>query len=391
VQSQDESTQIFDEALEQLNQIEHGSRKRIPDGAIPRDGFGSILAEAKTRTDERIEGHLARGPFTRAMPRVVFDYIDGTVLDAIAFTPDRGSPIIAFSACGVAAIHQTVLRLMSSPNVLQDIGDVRLERPDLPFIPFSIDFDEMGEYMARSGVTMGDYMPADHTREMVARTMADFAVDFIISHEFRHHQAGHVVYWGDVSASRSMRELQSDLATPELAMISQALEMDADCYAIKSVLHHALWVVENLDRLPRGWRAALPDAEQALFLSIMAPYVVFKLFAMADRSSEAWEVQSHPAPALRGLMIQATAMECLKRWGRDDLTDKLPAVLPKVIDVGERQFASLARLPLSLETLVSAVGPVGQQHVCKILKAWAVIEEPLTKFSYVSLGEGVNP
>jgi hypothetical protein len=387
LQPEDEDYRIFDEALEQLNEQEGVMRRRMPIGMFSREHFGSIFEETKLRTDQRIQGFRSSRGLIRSMPSIVFDYTDGFTLDAVAFRDESGRPVIAWSAWSIVAIYQTMFRLLSNPDVLQDIGDPGLERTDLPFIPLSLDFRDAIEHLTRAGLTMRNYLPVDRTRELVARVLARLAVDFIIAHEFRHHQAGHVAYWGDVSSFTSMRELQGDLGSPDLAMISQALEMDADCYGIKTILQNVLQMIEKPDECSDAWRIAVPDAGRAVFLCVLAPYIVFRLCDMAGQVPDSWESQRHPPPLLRAMMLQATMLECLKRWARADLLGKLPDILPGVIEVGERQLGGLANSPPNKDALLKAVGPVGQRHVVRILETWAAIEAPLNEFSYVSLRE----
>src|ERR1043166_5025109 len=322
------------------NAVSRIGKKRLPDSTFSQERFGSTLSDIRHTVSERIENFRANGKTVRVMPPVLFDYTDDPYLDAFAFQDDsRG--YIALSGCGVAVLHAAMFRLLSRPDVMWDVGDPSMEDGSLPFIPLTLDFRELAMSLADAGLTLSFFIPRNEIRALTARVMAKLAVEFVVAHEFRHIQAGHVEDWRKVTGHPFLCELNHSEPTPSEAMISQAMEMDADCYGIATIVRQVLLINSPSSKFKDGWRAAMPNDESAAFLPLLAAYGGFKLFAHVDKTSQNWLERSHPPPAMRNQMLMATVHECFIRWNRPDLGEWLPIAIPRIIDIGERQIGIL--------------------------------------------------
>jgi hypothetical protein len=368
---------LFEEAAKQYG------LSRLSDNMFSPDRFGSILDQVKSRAVRRIDAFRMGVKLTRDMSKLIFDYTDEPLLNACAFDYND-LHFIALSGYGIASIHHAMFRLLSSPYILEEIGHCDKEDGNIPFVPLSNNFRTIVYHLTNSSITMGNYIPKDSTRELTARAMAQLAADFVIAHEFRHHQAGHVEYWQNICGQPFIRELNTGIDESSLSIISQALEMDADCYAIKTILHWSLEMVAKPADYTEGWSIAFPDAKRAAFLSMLSAYIVFKLFDLVGNPPESWDNLSHPPPALRNSMMIATVLECFKRWNRLDLYDWFPECIPRLIEVGEKQLGLITNSEPKKEALRRIYGSEGQTHVSRILAAWSQVETPLSVYSHVS-------
>lgn|SRR5512133_2918152 len=182
--------------------------KRLSDDTFSPELFGSVLNEIRARTNRRIEAFRTGTFAIREMPQVIFDFTDERTLNACAFVHD-GRPFIALTGFGVAAIYSAMFRLLSSPHALEEIGCCTNESEGVPDVPISADFGLIASRLLSTGVTLESYSPKDRTRDLTARVMAQIATDFVITHEFRHHQAGHVGFWRKVTGKPFVHEFNT--------------------------------------------------------------------------------------------------------------------------------------------------------------------------------------
>jgi hypothetical protein len=357
--------------------------ERLPEGTFSAQRFGSILSEVKQNAGQRIEGFRNSNHPIRPMPRVIFDYVHDPSMNAFAM-PYADRLIIGVNAGVPPLIYLAMFSLLSRPDVLEEIGDPKKEVVTSHPIPFMPDFGVMISRMSPLNVTMSSYMPKDRARELTARALASLMIDFIIAHEFRHLQAGHVGFLAKTTDCNFIQELNSQGESAESAMTSQALEMDADSYGITTILRFAFNVVENPDQFSAGWGIAFPNRERAAFLCMLAAWMVFKLLGMLGSSSSVWTDSTHPPPLLRLQMAQATAYECFKKRGQQELLGRLNLVTHRLVEVGEKQFSLLTERPPDLQGVLRVAGEEGKRHVSEILKTWSLIEKSLSQFSYVS-------
>jgi hypothetical protein len=160
--------------------------------------------------------------------------------------------------------------------------------------------------------------------------------------------------------------------------------MDADSYAIKTILDWSLKIVAQPEKYSESWAMVFTNAKQTAYLCMLSAYIVFKLLDFVGNSPDSWENISHPPPALRASMMLATALECFKSWNRSDLYDWLPECLPRIIEVGEKQLGLIANIKPKKDLLMRIYGAEGQNHVSSILETWSKIEAQLSAYSFVS-------
>jgi hypothetical protein len=370
----------FDEAVQAaLNQ------RRLHDGKFPESGFGGLLRQIKELTEARIKSFRNNYPLRNPLPEVIVDFTDGRMLDASAIKYG-GEYFIAIPVATPLIIYGTMLRLLSHPNVLADIGDPSNEVAVSQIFPVAYSLDELDKYVSKGTIRKEDCRPKNKDREMAAKCLAQLTIEFIIAHEFRHIHAGHLGYlFTNSKMPIVLAEMCGQQGQARSSMKRQALEMDADCYGMATVLRACLQHAGNHD-IPYNWGLVLPSREQTLFHVLFSVAVFFKLINTHTSHWSNWKSELYPPVPLRAIMAMATAYECLLKGEEIDLLIKREKIVTNVVVAVEQGFANITGDEKDNESIKAATSPEAHQHVRDKLQTWEeVVRRELEPYSYVEL------
>ncbi|TAL77177.1 MAG: hypothetical protein EPN75_13340 [Beijerinckiaceae bacterium] len=145
-------------------------------------------------------------------------------------------------------------------------------------------------------------------RQRLARALFDVAADFLLMHELGHLRNGHVALLQQRAGARPFREFPHDAADKFEIPEVEAMEFDADGFAIQKVferVHRETPFAEFTEGLLHDHRLAADGAYTASwYFAWFAVYSVFRLFDEAMEISEIPHMQ--PPAALRQACLLPT-------------------------------------------------------------------------------------
>jgi len=344
-----DESKLFDEAL-----ASHDLPRRLSEADMPLPPVGPMMASIEQTVHELFDGLREALPLIRPLPSILFHYLDSADINAVAFSY-KGTAMIGFYAAVVNQLHGLFEGLLAHSEVLPHIGQ------------------DQADLAARQRI-----------RQHVARCMPLLALQFLTLHEFRHIVAGHTDYLSQREHQHVIRELQASSVGSGFGMKSQALEMDADSYAVNTGLGAVLTMQGRLGHLGEEWQTTLRTPEKALCNYLFAVYALFRLLGDTVLPPSDWPDSTHPPPGVRQLLIIAAIVS-------HPLIKKSPNLggvvrkFPDVIAAAERAFAAVEGNPLQAASLSVGASPEASQHISGILEAWASIRNDLASYSYVGL------
>lgn len=325
------------------------------------------------------------------MPSVHFDLIDNYQFNALAFEY-RGRYFIGVNRGTIASLAVLFERMLADPEVLRSIGDPKQEKADLPLLPdIGLDFERSFENVPEFDG------PQDPMRIATARRLWELALDFLTAHEFAHLANGHVDYLGRYQGISAIDELGKPPWTPQIPesrLTSQAMEMDADAFAVHVSLASEWGRVTGI--YPRRGPEWEWIYDRPGVVSLQWSWAVSTLFRlMGDaRLSNAGAVQgSHPPSRLRAVMVQKATGQVERPEGLQthsalagDDFQKIPAAIKAAsLDI-ESIFSRLTGRPESPESLDEAWGDIGERHIRTLQKHWQTkLRRELLDFAYQPL------
>lgn len=358
---------------------------RLPDDSIMRSNplfeFHKSLAEVQI---EKFRPFWDReGKFPNQAP-ILIDYLESTLAQASAFTHNN-QHVITIN-CGIILLLEFMFNsLLCRKEFLEPMGNPQNERDDLPIIPMKTNYNTIFLALRTHGLAPSDFIPRDEERRNIARFLTYSAIRFMICHEFRHIQAGHTRYCKDKFKFNDILESISTCDAVDTAMQRQALEWDADRFAMHKLLEQH-WIAQcnpHISKCQYGDMALHPKL--MLFLCLTACSGLFRLLDGLTPPRSEWNTFSHPPSRNRRLILLTTALI----WAelRDPLnfnnttSDEMVAECVFHIEILLSKLWS-CHYDKEYSTLV---GQQARFHEQGIMRTWKAIMDELRKYSYVPL------
>jgi hypothetical protein len=211
-------------------------------------------------------------------------------------------------------------------------------------------------------------------RQRLARALFDVAADFVLMHEVGHLRNGHVALLQQRAGTRPFRELPYEeadrLEIPEV----QALEFDADGFAIQKVferVHQRNPFVDFAKGLSKDHRLA-EDGEHTAswYFAWFAVYSVFRLFDEAMEISEI-PLRMQPPAALRQACLLPAVAAVTTRNGWSGLS--MQQWVDLATDAGleaERTVTGLRRMKPDPHAYLSAWNGAAFDQIGVYLETW---------------------
>ena len=342
--------------------------------------FAGIEPTVQAQREQLIrEGGLLKPP-----PEILAGVNDDKTFNASAF-PHDSKYVIAVNYGALILIHDLVHRLFCTPEVFPWVGEPSKEDPKRRFHPTSNDAQiYMRKFISEPLLAV----PHDPVRRIAADFLTVVAVHYLLWHEFRHIIGGHIDWNTKVSGSRSIAEVTlGGLSSSEYGTARQALEMDADSFAmqmvLQSLLNHA--VSSDADKPPIV-QGMINEPRHALEIALMCALVMLGTFWQPAGPTNQWPLLNHPPAGVRHVINIWSADIFLQNAGHDSLRT---ATLGNPDWVA--RFSNFALVftgqrcgnPDRRDEMKLTLGPRGRSHFLEIVNAWGRILDEVRKYSFV--------
>jgi hypothetical protein len=218
------------------------------------------------------------------------------------------------------------------------------------------------------------------------------AMSFLIAHEFRHLQAGHLDYlmsgggalpFLDEHYDTILDEL-SYIGDPTLALRRQALELDADSAASYRVFNHLCEMYHQVGRSALGLRDLTP--EQVLSVIYLG---CAGLFRILDPSGSPpigkWDVDFHPPNIARRLVLVGQGQEYVDRCGLASFPPGTSLPWEKLLNILEYNIEPIWGCPVDTAYTRLAFRDA-PNHIAELTKVAKSIAPEIRKYSYTVFG-----
>lgn len=271
--------------------------------------FHNIIVRL-SRHREFAEEHL----YSPNKPSIELGLLNDTRLNAVAISaPDAGdNKTVDFIGINVGTLHtlaNTFFRILAHPNTFLDVGNPSQETADGHDLP----------YLSTDAIISQQYplLPKCVVRARFASELAQIALDFLFFHEITHLRNGHVDYIKQHSISSYLDETEVQNQVTVSNEIRQALEVDADCGAIRQTLNAALRfkrrLANPLSTAPQQDYIAMEcvygSLEKAIRSVLFSAYMLFRIFEVDIWCRETQPKYSHPFHPLRMFLITEVLYE----------------------------------------------------------------------------------
>jgi len=274
----------------------------------------------------------------------------------------------------VICIYSATVRTMwSLCNAVMTIREI---------FPWIDDIDRLGEssapppkselfFVREAGTATEDVEPIRHR---LAAALFDVAMDFALMHEVGHLWNGHVDLLHQESGPRPFPEMRLVEANGLDLGEAQALEFDADSFAIQKVFaraHRENQFKIFSEGLLKDHRLPLDGEHTASwFFTWFAVYAFFRLFDEACAAA-AIERRPHPPAALRQACLLSTVAAVAHRQGWSNLTMTHWATIASEAGLeAEKAICRLRRVGLDANAFLAAWDGPAFDQIEAYLRIW---------------------
>ena len=366
----------FDEGLRSLN---IGSRYPEAESGA----FGRLFATAEPVAHEIREQLVTEAGPSRGIPEIFSGVNNNSSFNAVAAPLVGGQYIIAVNYGTLILIQDLVHRLFCLPEFFPWVGDPSKEDRTRQFHPTG---NDAPSYMRTFISDPRSAIPRDLRRRQAAVFLIPLAVMFLVAHEFRHIIGGHLDWLKARSGQMSISEVLGIRSDPKNGLLLQALEMDADGFAMYYTLMRALEIADRpQEKCPPYYQGIITTPLQALNAVLACALVMIGTFFQPPGSPEEWRSYSHPPSGIRHGMIMWGADRALRQLGREDLSSATITNREWVSQFANFTLRHLAqRLGNSdrQDELRLEFGTRGQQHLLEVISAWGSIQAAVKALAY---------
>jgi hypothetical protein len=361
---------------------------RLPDNAPERQlGIQNTIAWANRLTDEfRRHPHCIRD-----FPEVITDIVDNPEVNAQVFSYN-GTFITALFKGAINTIDYLFRRLLADRAFMPEIGNVENEAPTLPVFRLTANWRDLENNLRNAGHVISDFTPRDPVRREVAGLMGVAAMTFLIAHEFRHLQAGHLHYPMRGGTALPFLEERNDTVLDELSyfgdptvvMKRQALELDADSAAAYRVFNHLCTYYHQEGRSKPGMRHLTP--EQVLSVIYLGCAGLFRILdPYGSPPFGKWETAFYPPNIVRRLIVIAQGQTYIDNCGLASFPPGTSMPNEKLIEILEYNIESIWGCPVDIAYMKQAYHDA-PHHIAELRKVQKSMAPEIRKYSYTVFG-----
>lgn len=237
-----------------------------------------------------------------------FDYVDSGAMQAVAEVRNFIG-LIGVCTGAIFLPMDTICRMLAHPDVLPALGDRRKESVRIHHSEgMYSNFERLVEHRTFSAyIADPDGIPLDDTRREFASFASQLAQDFLVLHELAHVVLGHCE-WLPTQGTPLILEVTS-YESPSAAIARQAIEMDADLFAVSITIDRLVKM-----QIPNEYMGFGANVEQRLLCWCFGLYVFFRHWGIDVDQTQLLKL-GHPPPVMRFVIALICAHETLKILG----------------------------------------------------------------------------
>jgi hypothetical protein len=307
------------------------------------------------------------------LPPIHFDFVATDEVNAWAFL-HKGQHCIGVTAAAVLGMSFLFQRMLSDRRILRGIGDPTkcVEHPPLglPLLPA----------IARDTAVKGPPPPPDFPRQWYYNFIVRLAFNFLFYHELGHILNGHV----DWAVNRKHAPLVAELGwapgSVEESIEMQALEMDADSFA----LAQAIGATGEWAKAPPGNLPHLQTYKELLFAWMFAAFSFFRLFGDEPLEGADLYGSSHPPYRVRLANVWEIVVRAAVGHHGADLFPTLD-VVGNAGDEVEQAFHCLSGEPVAprIRYVEGMFLPAAKEHKARLIRRWnGGLRDELLQYAY---------
>ena len=343
---------------------------------------------ASTVSQRRDQYLLINPTFIRKpIPRVIGGMIDAGDLNAMAFRDRQGIYYVGINAGIFNVINFLFHRLLCSPTVLGWVEpgtsvDESLVS-GLPPLPTNISL-LAARYLSHEE----SRVRLSPIRDEAATMMSSEAINMVMDHEFRHIMGGHLDYSSSFGATFAFQEAMRLADDDERGLTEQAIEMDADEYAIREVLMNLLTYHRGNHPSGLDYGKFFEKPEHVIESSLLCIDTLFALFDMGSfQNVEDWSRLDHPPAHIRRKMIfdrmlEFISLEPILATVREPQLEEIKSRVAAITD--GITYPIFGKQPPAA-TIVN-VEELSNRHIQKIRQKWSTIAESMSKHRFADMG-----
>jgi hypothetical protein len=314
---------------------------------------------------------------------VYIDLINNPELNACV-TKEEDVYFIGVNAGGLYVISDIFLRMLSSPDVLAVYGDISSEVTRK--IPNAQITNYYTLYLADNTDTAT--MPLDITRANVAKVLATFCVNHLVSHEFGHIVLGHIDHLIFKQPEKLYWERSVGDPVPHISpLFQQSKELDADAYAINMDIQIVGNNILNSNSVDEKTRHFLKELSTRVFMWNYAVYTFWRLYGSRTYDYGDLSTMSHPPPALRQHGAMGLLQTIVKHNFPDSgLMETLSKLLQDSVMEVEKAFAAISEQPVDIRAYAFVFHEKMEEHYQRLKAIHPAVIEMLAPYAFFRFG-----
>ena len=308
-------------------------------------------------------------------PPLYIDVIDNTSLNACATKVDN-TYLIGINYGTILVLRDLFMRMLANPNVLINYGN-----PDEEILHNKVYNIQLTEYVDISNILgIGHSItPISQFRGELASNLTLSSTLFLAMHELAHVVNGHVDY---VSTSHSINIIEENYAGKFAnPLVSQTLEMDADCFGIVINVRRILSILKS--DIPEFAKPLYKSFKDSIHLFSFSVYSLWRLFGMGEYNDEILDTYNYPPPGLRQFMSLSTISTMFLVDGKPN--EEISNALNRAILDVETAFDAISEYQGTQRPIVFALTSNSQKHVDIVRRNWNNVRPLLEPFTLTKL------
>jgi hypothetical protein len=376
--------ELFDEAVRLK-----GLGPRLPDDAPERQrpSIQATIAWANHLTDE-FRGHPN---CIRDFPEAITDIVDNPIVNAQVRAYNGTFMTVLFRGA-VNTIDYLFRRLLADRTFMPEIGNVENEAPSLPVYRLTANYQDLENNLLNDGYVISDVTPRDPVRQEVAGFMAFAATSFLIAHEFRHLQAGHLDYLMSGGDALPFLDERNDTVMDELSFVGdpikalrrQALELDADSVAAYRVFNHLCEYYQ--EGRSTGLRHLTPEQVlSVIYLGCAGLFRILDPYGTGSPPIGQWDVAFHPPNIARRLIVMGQGQTYIDNCGLASFPPGISLPIGRLTRILESDIEQIWGCPVHAAYWQQAM-LAAPNHIIELKKVAKSIAPEIRKYSYTAFG-----
>ncbi|QEH37920.1 hypothetical protein OJF2_65150 [Aquisphaera giovannonii] len=286
--------------------------------------------------------------------------------------------------------------LLSTPAFAPALGDVELERSDLPKLPITRNYNSLLAAAKSAAISLEDYIPRDEKRRQASDFFADIATHFLHYHELRHILAGHLDYEDNDRGVAYIAEYRGGDATTQPSIVSQVLEWDADRSAMLMLTRSIFairirsMVAETMSGQVGPYSDLFRDRDSLAVKCLIAASALLRLFDFDILPASEWAEQYYPPPQVRRISLSNVVVEWVQNncgvplapTMMDDIRDTIHSGTSEVV---EHTFRELWDVKYNNEFRFLVARDESREYLARLQGMFENMRQELSKYSYVAL------